>query len=236
MKCRKNLGHVSTVMGLLVGIGLVVAYAVGPVWAEGKGKGKGHEHHHGEGHEHHGHEEGKHGEGHGEKGKKCCGKSAAAEFDDEGKLLLPKKYRYWVYLGGTVTPNELNDGKAAFPEFHNTYMDRKSFKQYKKTGKFADGTVLVKELVSVGSKVGSSGNGYFMGEFNGVAASVKSKEHFPNNPGNWGFFNFGPSDNLSPAAEVLPAASCNTCHQASADQDSVFTQYYPVLRAAKPSE
>ena len=38
---------------------------------------------------------------------------------------------------------------------------------------------------------------------------------------------------LADTAPVLPAAMCVSCHQTSADDDFVFTQYYPILRAAK---
>ena len=41
---------------------------------------------------------------------------------DQGELTRPTGYREWVYVGTPVTPNELNNGKAAFPEFHNGRM------------------------------------------------------------------------------------------------------------------
>ena len=34
-------------------------------------------------------------------------------------------------------------------------------------------------------------------------------------------------------AKAFPTAVCASCHQASAAEDMVFTQFYPVLRAAK---
>jgi len=38
-----------------------------------------------------------------------------ARFDGEGFLLLPDGYRTWIYVGGSVTPNEMNHGQVAFP-------------------------------------------------------------------------------------------------------------------------
>jgi hypothetical protein len=32
-----------------------------------------------------------------------------------------------VYVGEVITPNDMNDGEAAFPEFHSVYMDPESF-------------------------------------------------------------------------------------------------------------
>jgi hypothetical protein len=156
-------------------------------------------------------------------------------FISDGELQRPTGYREWVYVGTPVTPNDMNDGKAAFPEHHNVYIDPGSWAHWKKTGEFRDRTILMKELVSVGAKAAVSGNGYFQGEFIGLEATIKSKNHFPNEPGNWAYFSFSTPDHksLTPTAKAFPAASCNTCHQASAGDDFVFTQYYPVLRAGK---
>ncbi len=159
-------------------------------------------------------------------------KPAAAQWNDKGELLQPLNYREWIFVGTPLTPNDMNDGKAAFPEFHNVYIDPTSWAEYKKTGNFPEGTILVKELVSVGSKLASSGAGYFQGEFIGLEATVKSAAKHPKEPGNWGYYSFTVAAK-SPAktAAVMPTESCNACHQATAKEDYVFTQYYPVLRA-----
>lgn len=153
----------------------------------------------------------------------------------KGELERPTGYREWVYVGTPVTPNDMNDGKAAFPEHHNVYIDPKSWKHWKKTGEFREGTILIKELVSVGSKTAVSGNGYFQGDFIGLEATIKSKKDFPNEPGNWAYFSFSTPDHksLTATAKAFPAASCNGCHAGAAADDWVFTQYYPVLRSGK---
>jgi hypothetical protein len=154
---------------------------------------------------------------------------------EDGELLRPVGYREWVYVGTPVTPNDLNNGKAAFPEHHNVYIDPDSWAHWKAEGEFRDGTILIKELVSVGSKAAVSGNGYFQGEFIGLEATIKSSEHFPDEPGNWAYFSFSTPDHttLTESAKAFPAAACNACHQAAAADDFVFTQYYPVLRGGK---
>lgn len=159
----------------------------------------------------------------------------AYKLNEKGELIRPTDYRTWVYVGTPVTPNELNGGKAAFPEMHNVYIDPVSYEEYKKTGNFREGTVIVKELVSVGATEAVSGKGYFEGDFLGLEASIKSKKDFPNEPGNWAIFSFSDMKTgiLKDTAPVLPAAMCVSCHQTSAADDFVFTQYYPVLRAAK---
>ncbi len=153
----------------------------------------------------------------------------------DGELERPTGYREWVYVGTPVTPNDMNNGKAAFPEFHNVYIDPKSWAHWKKTGEFSEGTILIKELVAVGSKAAVSGNGYFQGDFLGLEATIKSARHFPDEPGNWAYFSFSTPDHksLKASAEAFPAEACNACHAAAAADDFVFTQYYPVLRSGK---
>lgn len=132
----------------------------------------------------------------------------------------------------------MNNGKAAFPEFHNVYIDTKSCSHWKAKGEFRDGTILIKELVAVGSKAAVSGQGYFQGKFLGLEATIKSKNHFPNEPENWGYYSFSTPNHksLNTTARAFPAASCNACHATSAADDFVFTQYYPILSAGKANE
>jgi hypothetical protein len=156
------------------------------------------------------------------------------KFTADGKLERPVGYRKWVYIGTPVTPNDMNDGEATFPEFHEVYMDPGSFAEYEKTGKFRDGMVLVKELSSVGSKQAPSGKGYFQGEFTGLEASIKDSKRFKDEPGNVAYFSFGHKYPLKAEVSKNPPAACNQCHQDNAKEDWVFSQYYPVLRAAAP--
>jgi hypothetical protein len=43
--------------------------------------------------------------------------------------------------------------KWPLPEFHAVYIDPESYTHYEKTGKFRDGTVMIKELVGVAREV-----------------------------------------------------------------------------------
>jgi hypothetical protein len=162
------------------------------------------------------------------------GAKPLVRFDKEGQLVRPTGYREWIQIGTPLTPNELNDGEAPFPEFHSVYMDPASYEHYKRTGDFRDGTVLVKELLSVGSKKASSGNGYFMGEFTGLEVSIKDSDRYPDEPGDWAYYSFGHTYPLEDMTAKNAPASCNQCHETNARKDWVFSQYYPVLRAAAP--
>ena len=92
-------------------------------------------------------------------------------------------YREWVYVGTPLTPNDLNPPEAPFPEFHNVYIHPDDWARWKETGQFPDGAAIVKELVTVGSKQAVSGNGYFMGEFAGLDATIIDSQRFADEPG-----------------------------------------------------
>ena len=170
----------------------------------------------------------------------------AAQFTADGQAMIPKNWRQWVYIGTPLTPNALNGGKAPFPEFHNVYIEPSAYSHWAKTGEFAEGTQIVKELVLVrdkgademnedGSTAEVSGVGYFQGEFFGLELTVKDNTRFKDEPGGWAYFSFGhKAPPYAETAKAFPTEACNACHAGNAADDFVFTQFYPVLRAAKP--
>jgi hypothetical protein len=168
-----------------------------------------------------------------------------ASFTSSGEVRAPKNWRQWTFIGTPLTPNALNGGKAPFPEFHNVYIEPSAYAYYQRTGKFAEGTQIAKELVLIrqkdksdmnrdGSTAEVSGVGFFQGEFTGLELTVKDTKRFSKEPGGWAYFSFGHKTPYAKTAKAFPTESCNACHAASAAQDFVFTQFYPVLRAAKP--
>ncbi len=154
----------------------------------------------------------------------------------DGKLELPTGYREWVYLGSPLTPNALNGGKAGFPEYHNVYVHPAVFKIYKSTGKWPEGTILLKELQLTmeaqekdGSRSEVSGRGYFPGAYNGIDISVKDSKRFASSQ-NWGYFNFGHhAPPYAKTAAAAPTENCAQCHIDSADEDMVFKRFYAIL-------
>src|SRR5260370_11707521 len=108
-------------------------------------------------------------------------------FTKDGDLVLPTGFREWVFMGGPITPNSLNNGEAPFPEFHDVYIKRENLLYYQQHGNFPEGTVLVKELVLAqtgkypdGSIDSASGRGYFPSELQGIDVMVKDSKRFAN--------------------------------------------------------
>jgi hypothetical protein len=163
--------------------------------------------------------------------------TSSAVFLPDGRLKLPTGFRNWIFIGGPLTPNGLNGGEANFPEFHNVYVEARNLEVYKKTGKFPEGTLIVKELTRVldptfpdGSRTEPSGRGFFNGAFNGIDATVKDSKRFAKTNG-WGFFTFGHhAQPYEASAAESPVSECAGCHMSNvADTDMTWVQFYPLL-------
>lgn len=162
------------------------------------------------------------------------------QWNKKGELIRPKNFRStWVFLGAPFTPNSLNDGKAGFPEFHNVYVQPSAFKAYRKTGKWPEGTMMLKELQLVddpkgdekdGSRYEPSGRGFFPGPVNGMDVSVKDSSRFKESQ-NWGYFNFGHhAPPYAKTAKAAPVSACAQCHIDNASEDMVYIEMYkPIL-------
>ncbi len=160
------------------------------------------------------------------------------EWTTDGELVLPSGYHEWVFLGSPLTPHALNGGNAPFPEYHNVYVQPEAYREYRASGEFPEGTILLKELQLTrpavyddGSSVEVSGRGYFPAALNGIDISVKDSGRFADTNG-WGFFNFGHHEPpYAESAGALPASACASCHIENAD-DMVFIKFYsPILDA-----
>lgn len=83
---------------------------------------------------------------------------------------------------------------------------------------------------ATGVCVTSHGKGIFQNDFFGVTYMVKDAKRFPDAPGNWAYFSYGPAkdDKSYPqTAKVLPYEKCAGCHVANAkDTDYVFSDLH----------
>jgi len=168
------------------------------------------------------------------------GVSIKPEWNEKGALVRPKAFRSsWVFLGSPFTPNSLNDGTANFPEYHNVYVQPSAFHAYRATGKWPEGTMMLKELQLVdnaegdeddGSRYEVSGRGFFPGAVNGMDVAVKDSRRFSESK-NWGYFNFGHrAPPYEKSAMAAPIGACAQCHIDNASEDMVYIKFYkPIL-------
>ena len=153
----------------------------------------------------------------------------AAIFVENDNLLCPPNYREWVFVGCSLgMGHTLNKSSELY---HNVYIDPLAYREYQRSGKFPDGTVMLLESMSAGTKFASESDGSYEEDVIALQASVKDSTRFD---GGWGFYDFTAGvGKLKPQAEPLPqTAGCLACHREKAATDHVFTQFYPVLRVS----
>jgi Cytochrome P460 len=152
----------------------------------------------------------------------------APRFDSGGALLRPKDFQTWIFVGSS-TGLTYESGVAATGagEFHDVYIRPESYREYARTGKFPEKTILVLAVYAPKEKIAPAKAGYFEGDLEGLAASVKDHERFPDG---WAYFNFSEGGQLKESAAPSPKQMCFSCHKQHAVDDNVFVQFYPVLR------
>lgn len=151
------------------------------------------------------------------------------QYDSHGALIRPRNFESWVFVGGSIgltyEPGVPSNGPG---DFHDVYIRPASYREYARTGKFPDKTMLVLALYPPEEKVSPAKGGYFEGNLVGLAVAVKDREHFPHE---WAYFNFSDGGSLKDVATANPEPACYSCHKQHAADDNVFVQFYPVLRA-----
>lgn len=159
--------------------------------------------------------------------------------DNAGNIRVPKNYRNeWVFLGtwSLAAKNGEASNKAGgrgAAGLHNVYTQRSTIKAYRKTGKFPDGAVLVKELLKTKSGSMTTGHASWGSEIEGWFIMVKdSRGRFKDNKlwgDGWGWALFN-SDDPTKTVTKDYKTDCISCHIPAKDSDWIYIQGYPVLR------
>lgn len=159
--------------------------------------------------------------------------------DQHGDISRPTGFRQnWVHLGTWYVPDSK---QAAGPGFHDVYASPGTVEAYKKTGKFPDGAVLVKDIRAIKSKPLTTGDAHWAGDTAVWFVMVKdTKGRFPDNSiwgEGWGWALFKadrPSVNVTHNWKQDEGLSnCYGCHVPTRQTDWVYTEGYPTLRREK---
>lgn len=159
----------------------------------------------------------------------------AAVFEGQDTLLRPDGYREWVFVGSSTglnySPNAAPSSATSRTDFKNVYINPSSYREFVKTGAFPEGTVMVLEIAQAANKNEPGLQGSFASKYIALEASVKDSKRFS---GGWAYFGFTDQEGkLKDKAKPFPESACLSCHQQKAATDRVFTQFYPVLNAAR---
>jgi hypothetical protein len=148
----------------------------------------------------------------------------------DGAIAMPPNFRTTMtHLGSWFVPGGDASG------FHDVYAEEWAVRAYQQTGKFPDGAVLVKELRAHSSGTYTTGENvsYANDGLKQWFVMVKdASNRFPKNKSwgdgwGWALFQPGKSGNVSKDYK----ADCLGCHVPARENDWLYTEAYPTLKA-----
>jgi hypothetical protein len=167
--------------------------------------------------------------------------STAPQYNDQGELKLPVDFQKWIFVGANLGLEYRDDATKEAPagkdepkvgtlrNFHNVYINPEAYAHYARTGEFPELTILVLDIYQAdrGEPKSIVSEGLFPGQHKGIAVTVKNSARPDGSKTDWAYYDF-PSDQTT--AKAFPNKACYDCHLQHADDDNVWTQFYPVLR------
>ncbi len=148
--------------------------------------------------------------------------------DKAGNIRKPPGYRDLYQALGTFEVVDLKDDH----ELHYTYASPGTAEYYRKSGQFADGTVLVKEVFAADHGQLTTGDAHWASRTTVWFIMIKdSKGRYPGNPlwgDGWGWALYK-SDAPDKQVATSYKKDCLGCHVPAQATDWVYVQGYPVL-------
>ena len=152
--------------------------------------------------------------------------------DENGNIHLPNVdfQRDWTALGTWAIAAE--EGTQGSEGFHTVYTQPQSVTSFRKTGKFPNGTILIKELYEAITEEMTTGTVSRVKETTGWFVMIKDTNgRFPNNPSwgdGWAWAQFDADDKKSSTSSNYKD-DCLSCHEPAKNTDWVYLEGYPVL-------
>lgn len=149
--------------------------------------------------------------------------------DAKGNIRKPEDYRDLYQILGVHTPVDRNN----VTQMHYTYASPGTAEYYRKNGKFADGTVLVKEVFATDHAQMTTGDAHWATDTLVWFIMIKDdKGRYPGNPlwgDGWGWALYK-ADAPDKQVAVDYKKDCLGCHVPAQKTDWVYVQGYPVLK------
>ena len=157
--------------------------------------------------------------------------------DKTGNIRKPDGYRDQYQILGTFTvfnaaPMASGTATETAPEIHFAYASPGTAEYYRKTGKFPDGAVLVKEVFGSHQGTLTTGEAHWASGTKVWFILIKDeKGRYPGNPlwsNGWGWALFK-SDAPDKQVATNYKKDCLGCHVPAQATDWIYVQGYPVL-------
>ena len=145
------------------------------------------------------------------------------QFTTDGQLQKPENFREWVYLSSGLGMQY--EGEQAGNSFTNVFAEPTAYREFMKTGKWPEGTMLAMEVRRGETKGSINKAGRFQGAYIATEVAVKDSKRFTKD--GWNYFAF--NGNAKTAPGIGERAGCNACHNKNAAVDNTFVQFYPTL-------
>jgi hypothetical protein len=137
---------------------------------------------------------------------------------DPTPVPYPQGYRHWVHVKSMT----INQGHALYDAFggiHHLYANKKAEQGYK-TGTFADGAVIVFDLL----EAKAADNTVQEGARKVLGVMQKDSRRYAET-GGWGFEGFKGDSQTERAVGKNAAAACFQCHTAQKEHGFVFSAF-----------
>jgi hypothetical protein len=144
--------------------------------------------------------------------------AAAAIAADTASVPYPEGYRQWTHVK-SMTINQGHALYGAFGGIHHLYANKKAMQGYK-AGKFADGSVIVFDLL----EAKATDNAVQEGARKVLGVMHKDARKFKDT-GGWGFEGFKGDSTTERAVGKNAASACFQCHAPQKSQDFVFSAF-----------
>lgn len=158
--------------------------------------------------------------------------------DDAGNISMPKNFREnWTFLGTwSIAAKDVEASGAASGHgaagLHNVYTQNGVAQSFRKSGKFPDGAVIIKELLKADTSTMTTGLVSRAFETEGWFIMIKdSQDRFPSNPlwgDGWGWALFKTDQTNRPVTQNYKT-ECVGCHIPARKDDWIYLSGYPVL-------
>jgi hypothetical protein len=146
--------------------------------------------------------------------------TASVPADSAPPVPYPEGYRQWSHVKSMV----IQPGHALYEAFggiHHLYANKKAAQGYR-SGRFADGAVIVFDLLDAKSV----DNTVQEGARKVVGVMHKDAKKYAAT-GGWGYEGFKGDSKTDRAVAGNAATACHACHQAQKDKDFVFSAWRP---------
>ena len=146
-------------------------------------------------------------------------------YNPTGDLIVPADYREWVFLSSGLNMNYSAGTPAGGDDFDNVFVDPASWRAFKATGHWPEGTIFAKEGRHGATRGSINQSGQFQ---SGNSTYLELHVRDARFPTGWGFFEV---DSDKPVRVLPVSASCYSCHQQHAATQTTFVQFYPTAKS-----